>query len=97
VSFGSRATFEEPFEPDSIAPGYRELLRTNDRPPPPLSGPKKAWRWIVQSATGILASLSPSPFAATSRFQNSLMPQGTSGPQPAVAPSPDPRDGDAAK
>ena len=34
---------------------------TNDRPPPPLSGPEKAWRWIVQSATGILASLSPPP------------------------------------
>jgi hypothetical protein len=41
--------------------------------------------------------LSPAPaFAATSRFQNSLMRQGTSGPQPAVAPSPDPKDGDAA-
>jgi hypothetical protein len=34
---------------------------TYDRPPPPLSGPEKAWRWIVQSATGILASLSPPP------------------------------------
>jgi hypothetical protein len=34
---------------------------TNDRPPPPLSGPEKAWRWIVQSATGILASLSSPP------------------------------------
>jgi len=32
-------------------------------------------------------SLAPA-FAATSRFQNSLMRQGTSGPQPAVAPSP---------
>ena len=40
-------------------------------------------------------SLAPA-FAATSRFQNSLMRQGTSGPQPAVAPSPDPRDEDAA-
>jgi hypothetical protein len=40
-------------------------------------------------------SLAPA-FAATSRFQNSLMRQGTSGPQPAVAPSPDLRDEDAA-
>ncbi len=31
------------------------------RPPSALSGPEKAWRWIVQSATGILASLSPPP------------------------------------
>jgi hypothetical protein len=29
------------------------------RPPPSVSGPEKAWRWIVQSATGILAALSP--------------------------------------
>ena len=40
-------------------------------------------------------SLAPA-VAAASRFQNPLMRQGTSGPRPAVAPSPDPRDGDAA-
>ena len=33
----------------------------NSRPPPAASGPERAWRWIVQSATGILASLSPPP------------------------------------
>jgi hypothetical protein len=42
---------------------------TNDRPPPPLSGPEKAWRWIVQSATGILASLSPPPSQPPSGFR----------------------------
>jgi len=31
------------------------------RPPPAISGPERAWHWIVQSATGILASLSPPP------------------------------------
>jgi hypothetical protein len=31
-----------------------------DRPPPP-SGPEKAWRWIVRSATSVLAALSPPP------------------------------------
>jgi hypothetical protein len=30
-------------------------------PPPSISGPEKAWRWIVQSATSILAALSPPP------------------------------------
>jgi hypothetical protein len=34
---------------------------TNDRPPPPLSGPEKAWRWIVQSATGIRYRRRPAP------------------------------------
>jgi hypothetical protein len=33
----------------------------NGRPPPAVSGPEKAWRWIVQSATSILAALSPPP------------------------------------
>jgi hypothetical protein len=33
----------------------------NSRPPPSISGPEKAWRWIVQSATGVLAALSPPP------------------------------------
>jgi hypothetical protein len=33
----------------------------NGRPPPAVSGPEKTWRWIVQSATGILAALSPPP------------------------------------
>ena len=33
----------------------------NSRPPPSISGPEKAWRWIVQSATSILAALSPPP------------------------------------
>jgi hypothetical protein len=33
----------------------------NNRPPPAISAPERAWRWIVQSATGILASLSPPP------------------------------------
>ena len=30
-------------------------------PPPAISGPERAWHWIVQSATGILAALSPRP------------------------------------
>jgi hypothetical protein len=30
-------------------------------PPPSVSGPEKAWRWIVRSATGVLAALSPAP------------------------------------
>jgi hypothetical protein len=30
-------------------------------PPPAVSGPERAWHWIVQSATGILAALSPRP------------------------------------
>jgi hypothetical protein len=30
-------------------------------PPPSVSGPEKAWRWIVRSATGVLAALSPPP------------------------------------
>jgi hypothetical protein len=33
----------------------------NGRPPLFVSGPEIAWRWIVQSATGILAALSPPP------------------------------------
>jgi hypothetical protein len=33
----------------------------NGRPPPAVNGPEKAWRWIVQSATSILAALSPPP------------------------------------
>jgi hypothetical protein len=33
----------------------------NGRPPPSVSGPKKAWRWIVQSAASVLAALSPQP------------------------------------
>ena len=33
----------------------------NGRPPPVVNGPEKAWHWIVQSATGILAALSPPP------------------------------------
>ena len=33
----------------------------NGRPPPSVSGPEKAWHWIVQSATSILAALSPPP------------------------------------
>ena len=33
----------------------------NSRPPPAISGPERAWHWIVQSATGILAALSPPP------------------------------------
>jgi len=33
----------------------------SSRPPPAISGPERAWRWIVQSATGILAALSPPP------------------------------------
>jgi hypothetical protein len=36
-------------------------IRANGRPPPSISGPEKAWRWIVQSATNILAALSPPP------------------------------------
>jgi hypothetical protein len=28
-------------------------------PPPFISGPERAWRWIVQSATSIVAALSP--------------------------------------
>jgi hypothetical protein len=31
------------------------------RPPPSISGPEKAWRWIVRSATSVLAALSPPP------------------------------------
>jgi hypothetical protein len=31
------------------------------RPPPSISGPEKAWRWIVRSATSVLAALSPRP------------------------------------
>jgi hypothetical protein len=42
---------------------------TYDRPPPPLSPPEQAWRWIVQSATGILASLSPPPSRQTLGFR----------------------------
>ena len=30
-------------------------------PPPSLNPPEKAWRWIVRSATGVLAALSPPP------------------------------------
>jgi hypothetical protein len=33
----------------------------NGRPPPAISGPEQAWHWIVQSATGIFAALSPPP------------------------------------
>ena len=33
----------------------------NGPAPPSISGPEKAWRWIVQSATSILAALSPPP------------------------------------
>jgi hypothetical protein len=33
----------------------------NSRPPPAIGGPERAWHWIVQSATGILAALSPPP------------------------------------
>jgi hypothetical protein len=33
----------------------------NSRLPPAISAPERAWHWIVQSATGILASLSPPP------------------------------------
>lgn len=29
--------------------------------PPAVNGPERAWHWIVQSATGILAALSPPP------------------------------------
>jgi hypothetical protein len=31
------------------------------RAPPAVSGPEKAWQWIVHSATSILAALSPPP------------------------------------
>jgi hypothetical protein len=31
------------------------------RSPPAVSGPERAWRWIVRSATSLLASLSPPP------------------------------------
>jgi hypothetical protein len=31
------------------------------RPPPSISGPEKAWRWIVRSATSVLGALSPPP------------------------------------
>jgi hypothetical protein len=47
--------------------GSRRHARTRthwakaDGPPPSISGPEKAWRWIVQSATSILAALSPPP------------------------------------
>ena len=30
-------------------------------PPPSLNPPERAWRWIVRSATGVLAALSPPP------------------------------------
>jgi hypothetical protein len=33
----------------------------NSRLPPAISAPERAWHWIVQSVTGILASLSPPP------------------------------------
>jgi hypothetical protein len=33
----------------------------NSHPPAAASGPERAWHWIVQSATGILAALSPPP------------------------------------
>jgi hypothetical protein len=34
-----------------------------NRPPPPaISGPERAWHWIVRSATGLLAAISPPPF-----------------------------------
>jgi hypothetical protein len=33
----------------------------NGRPPPAISGPERAWQWIVQSTTGLLAALSPPP------------------------------------
>jgi hypothetical protein len=36
-------------------------VEASSRPPPAISGPERAWHWIVQSATGILASLSPPP------------------------------------
>jgi hypothetical protein len=33
------------------------------RPPPPaISGPERAWHWIVRSATNVLAAISPPPF-----------------------------------
>jgi hypothetical protein len=41
----------------------------NNRPPPAISAPERAWRWIVQSATGILASLSPPPSQPPSGFR----------------------------
>jgi hypothetical protein len=36
-------------------PGSKHL------PPPSLNPPERAWRWIVRSATGVLAALSPPP------------------------------------
>ena len=36
-------------------------LGANRPPPPAISGPERAWYWIVQSATDILAALSPPP------------------------------------
>jgi hypothetical protein len=43
--------------------GWAALPRpgANVRPPPAISGPERAWHWIVQSATDILAALSPPP------------------------------------
>jgi hypothetical protein len=41
----------------------------NSRPPPAISGPERAWHWIVQSATGILASLSPPPLQPPPGFR----------------------------
>ena len=35
---------------------------TNRPPSQAISGPERAWHWIVRSATGILAAISPPPF-----------------------------------
>ena len=42
-------------------PGSRGL------PPPSLNPPEQAWRWIVRSATGVLAALSPPPLPHSAR------------------------------
>jgi hypothetical protein len=36
-------------------------------PPPSLNPPEQAWRWIVRSATGVLAALSPPPLPRAPR------------------------------
>jgi len=36
-------------------------------PPPSLNPPERAWRWIVRSATGVLAALSPPPLPRAPR------------------------------
>jgi hypothetical protein len=48
---------------DGARKHWAGLTRTGakDGHPPSVSAPEKAWRWIVQSATSVLAALSPPP------------------------------------